>query len=150
MKQNGNDLRKKEYYIGLDVGTDSVGWAVSDKEYNIPKFKGNSMWGARLFDAANDASERRTARTARRRLSRRRARLDLLEELFAEEISKKDPNFFIRLHESNLWPEDREDSSYHYVLFNDPDYTDKDYLKQFPTIYHLRKELVENNHLRAM
>ena len=37
------------YYIGLDIGTDSVGWAVSDTEYNIPKFKGNSMWGIRLL-----------------------------------------------------------------------------------------------------
>ena len=36
------------YYIGLDVGTNSVGWAVTDPEYNVLRFKGNSMWGARL------------------------------------------------------------------------------------------------------
>ena len=32
---------KKEYYIGLDIGTDSIGWAVTDTEYNLLKFKGN-------------------------------------------------------------------------------------------------------------
>ena len=56
MKTNGNDARKGNYYIGLDVGTESVGWAVTDNEYNVKKFKGNAMWGARLFDEANDAS----------------------------------------------------------------------------------------------
>lgn len=29
-------------------------------------------------------------------------------------------------------------------VFNDDDYTDKDYFDQYPTIYHLRKELVES------
>ena len=144
MKTNGNDARKGNYYIGLDVGTESVGWAVTDNEYNVKKFKGNAMWGARLFDEANDASSRRTARTNRRRLNRRKQRLTLLEELLADELCKKDPNFFVRMRESNLWQEDRSDNSYHYVLFNDPDYTDKDYLKQFPTVYHLRSELIKN------
>ena len=31
------------YYIGLDIGTNSVGWAVTDPEYNVLRFKGNSM-----------------------------------------------------------------------------------------------------------
>ena len=43
------------YYIGLDVGTNSVGWAVTDPEYNVLRFKGNSMWGARLFEEAKPA-----------------------------------------------------------------------------------------------
>ena len=29
-------------------------------------------------------------------------------------------------------------------VFNDDDYTDKDYFDQYPTIYHLRKELIES------
>lgn len=40
---------QKEYYLGLDIGTDSVGWAVTDTDYRIPKFKGNAMWGIRLL-----------------------------------------------------------------------------------------------------
>ena len=26
-----------EYYIGFDIGTDSIGWAVTDLDYNIQK-----------------------------------------------------------------------------------------------------------------
>lgn len=145
MKQNGNDQRTGEYYIGLDVGTNSVGWALTDKDYKIQKFKGKDMWGARLFDDAKDASERRTARTARRRLDRRNQRLHLLELLFAEEIHKVDPDFFMRMHESFLQPEDRRDQTSIYSLFNDAEYTDKDYLKKYPTIYHLRSELIHSS-----
>lgn len=29
-----------KYYLGLDMGTDSVGWAVTDEHYNIVRAKG--------------------------------------------------------------------------------------------------------------
>ena len=29
-----------------------------------------------------------------------------------------------------------------YAIFNDKDYTDKDYYKDYPTIYHLRSKLM--------
>ena len=44
---------EKEYYLGLDIGTDSVGWAVTDPEYHVLRRKGKALWGVRLFDAAN-------------------------------------------------------------------------------------------------
>lgn len=145
MKTNGNNCKTADYYIGLDVGTNSVGWALADKEYRIQRFKGKDMWGARLFDEAKDASERRTARTARRRIARRNERLHLLELLFAKEITKTDPDFFIRLHESFLQQDDRTTQTDRFTLFNDPNYTDKDYLKAYPTIYHLRSDLIKNS-----
>ena len=66
MEEKETIRRNSPYYIGLDVGTNSVGWAVSDPEYNVLRFKGNSMWGARLFEEANPAADRRAARIARR------------------------------------------------------------------------------------
>lgn len=144
MKQNQNNLKQKDYYVGLDVGTQSVGWAVTSPEYDVLKFQGKSMWGARLFDEAETAEGRRTARTSRRRLARRNQRLVLLEELFAKEITKKDPNFFMRLHESGLVQEDRSNADDMNSLFNDPGFTDKDYAKKYPSVYHLRKDLIEN------
>ena len=48
-----------DYFLGLDIGTDSVGWAVTDMQYHILRRKGKSLWGVRLFDAANTAAERR-------------------------------------------------------------------------------------------
>ena len=41
---------EKEYYLGLDIGTDSIGWAVTDTNYKILKFNGNAMWGIRLMN----------------------------------------------------------------------------------------------------
>lgn len=51
-----------EYYLGLDIGTDSIGWAITDKEYGVQKLNGKSLWGVRLFDAAVPAQERRQFR----------------------------------------------------------------------------------------
>ncbi len=133
----------KNYYIGIDLGTDSCGWAVTDEHYNIKKFKGNAMWGVRLFDESKTAEERRAFRTSRRRLDRRGDRLAWLETIFADEIRKKDPNFFMRLKESQLHFEDKtgEDK---YSIFAD-DYTDKDFHTDYPTIYHLRRKLIESS-----
>ena len=84
------------------------------------------------------------ARGNRRRLERTKKRLELLEVLFNNEILKNDPSFFIRLHDSNLYQEDKTDKTCSYSLFNDSDFSDVDYLKKYPTIYHLRKELIES------
>lgn len=136
--------KRGDYYLGLDMGTDSVGWAVTDMDYRIPKFKGNAMWGVRLFDESNTAEERRLFRISRRRTQRRRERLDLLEMLFDGPVSTKDPAFFQRLRESDLYAEDKTINT-PFAVFADPDYTDTDYHRQFPTIYHLRNALLHED-----
>lgn len=139
---------EKNYYLGLDIGTGSVGWAVTDEIYQIPKVHGKALWGSRLFETASTAEERRINRTSRRRLRRRNQRVEWLQELFAEEINKKDPGFYRRMKESRYWAEDKLDEEgkrpeVPYSLFADKDYTDKEYYEQFPTIFHLRKWLME-------
>ena len=138
----------KNYFLGLDMGTGSVGWAVTNNKYEILKAHGKALWGVRLFESACTAEERRGYRTARRRLQRRNWRIDLLQSLFYEEINKIDEGFYLRMKESRYVPEDKKDikgccPDLPYALFVDKDYTDKDYHKQFPTIYHLRKWLME-------
>lgn len=135
---------KQPYYIGLDMGTSSVGWAVTDASYNVVKKHGKALWGVRLFEEAQTAADRRLHRTARRRIQRRKQRLALLQELFAKEICKVDPGFFIRLHESRLWQEDKSIDQPN-TLFNDEDFDDKAYHKAYPTIYHLRYALMTEN-----
>lgn len=153
-----NSNNSKKYYLGLDMGTDSCGWCVTDDKYNIIrshkktygpdgkliKREGCHLWGARLFGPAKTAKNRRLNRTARRRLARRRRRIILLRELFQPEMDKIDPNFFRRLDQSNLWNEDKDKELQmeHNFLFNDKDLTDKEYYKDFPTIYHLREAMV--------
>lgn len=141
--QYRKEKKMKDYYLGLDIGTDSVGWAVTDNEYKIPKFKGNSMWGIRLFEESQPADERRSYRSSRRRVMRKRERLELLEILFDEEISKKDISFYQRLKDSSLYAEDKGVEG-KYCIFNDEDFTDADFHKKYPTVYHLRKELIES------
>lgn len=134
----------KEYYIGLDIGTGSVGFAATDINYEVLKTHGKAEWGVRLFDTAQTAAERRFSRVNRRRIERRRQRILLLQELFAEEIAKIDPGFFSRLNDSFFYPEDKAEVQSN-TLFNDPAYKDADYHKQYPTIYHLRYDLMTNN-----
>ncbi len=131
----------KQIYLGLDVGTNSVGYAVTDQEYNLQRFRGADAWGSVIFDEASQSAERRGFRSARRRLERRKQRIRLLQEIFAEEIAKKDPRFYIRLSESYRWREETEDR---YIFFNDEEYTDAQYMKDYPTIHHLICELMEN------
>ena len=108
---------REEYYVGLDIGTNSVGWAVATPDYRIPKFRGHKMWGSRLFAEGKRAAERRQFRTNRRRLARRRDRLQILEELFAEEMAKVDNTFFMRLKESKFFLEDKTVKEKH-ILFS--------------------------------
>lgn len=137
---------QEDYFIGLDVGTDSVGWAASDTNYNLLKCNQKALWGVRLFDEAHSATERRSFRTSRRRLERSRQRLDWLQEIFSEEIAKKDPAFFQRLQASKYDAEDKETFSGRplgkHILFADTEYTDKDFFSDYPTIYHLRHALM--------
>ncbi|MFS9162320.1 type II CRISPR RNA-guided endonuclease Cas9 [Streptococcus oralis] len=146
-------MENKNYSIGLDIGTNSVGWAVITDDYKVPskkmKILGNTdkrfikknLIGALLFDEGTTAEDRRLKRTARRRYTRRKNRLRYLQEIFSQEISKVDSSFFHRLDDSFLVPEDKRGSKY-------PIFTtlaeEKEYHKNFPTIYHLRKQLADS------
>lgn len=133
----------EDYYLGIDLGTSSIGWAVTNEKYDILRFNKKFMWGTHLFDMGNTASERRIFRTSRRRLKRKKNRIELLQTLFSEEISKKDFGFFQRLKESQYFIEDKTIKNKN-TLFMDKNYTDQDYHMEYPTIYHLRKALIDN------
>ncbi|MDO4849472.1 MAG: type II CRISPR RNA-guided endonuclease Cas9 [Coriobacteriia bacterium] len=126
-----------EYSIGLDMGTGSVGWSVVDASGDLLHFKKQPTWGSRLFDSAQPASEARVHRGQRRRYVRRRWRLDLLQSLFQDEMSLVDAGFFERINHSRTIDGD--------PIFNGSDFTKAEYYDRFPTIYHLRKWLMETD-----
>lgn len=128
-----------KYNIGLDIGTSSVGWCVTDEENNIVKKSGKHLWGSRLFDEGQTAAETRTFRGTRRRTERRKNRIRYLRSMLLEDIEKVDENFIPRLQQSNLIKDDK--NQFKFNLFEDEDFIDEDYYKQYPTIYHLRKAL---------
>lgn len=88
-------MKKKteKIYLGLNVGTNSIGYAVTDEQYHLLKFNGNDAWGSIVFDAASSNEDRRNHRLARRNLDRRQQRIVWLQEIFAKEISKVDDRF---------------------------------------------------------
>ena len=133
-----------DYFVGLDLGSNSVGWAVTDPEYRLLKANQKSLWGIRLFDDAQTAAATRGFRTARRRHERRKQRIKWLQQLFDAEIAAVDPAFFLRLKESKFRLDDKQavEQVGRFALFNDPDFTDKEYHEKYPTIYHLRRALL--------
>ena len=137
---------KGDYYLGLDLGTNSVGWAVTDLEYNLLRAKGKDLWGVRLFDEAETAANRRSKRIARRRIERDKARKALLKEFFADEIEKVDPAFYMKMDESFFKLKDRSVKNQQpYSLFNDFDFTDKEFHDKYKTIFHLRSDLIHSD-----
>ena len=67
-------VSEKTYFLGLDIGTDSVGYAATDESYSLLKFHGEPVWGVSLFDAAALNTERRAFRTVCRSLVRPKQR----------------------------------------------------------------------------
>lgn len=139
-------VENKKYFIGLDIGTDSVGCAVTDTDYNILRKKKNLLWGVSLFDGAEQAAKRRGFRVARRAGNRKKQRVNLLQGLMAKSIIKVDPNFYIRLKESALYRDDKSIDTRH-SLFDDAVFDDAIYgrAEYGHTIHHLIKALMENN-----
>lgn len=133
-------MKNENYYVGLDIGTDSVGYAVTDERYELCKYKGEAMWGVTLFDPAELAAKRRSVRAARRRLDRRQQRVKMIEELFEEEILKIDKNFFTRRRSSYLYPESSEDKVRIFGGLEEQ----REYVKSYPTIHHLLLELMNS------
>ena len=132
-------MKNEDYYIGGDPGTGSFGWAVTDTEYNLLNLRGKDSFGAHLYNEGNTAKERRTIRTSKRRINRRKYRIYLLNQLLAEPINQIDKTFFLRLQESNLHVEDKS-SKIKYPLFGKKN-LEKTFYKKYPTIWDLRLAL---------
>ena len=135
--------KQKEYNIGLDIGTSSVGWSVVETNNQKIMRKGNkALWGVRLFEEAKTAESRRNQRSTRRRYDRRRERIKLLQEEFKNEIEKADKNFFQKLQESKYIESDKENKKV--ILSQEEKKELKTYQNKYKTIYHLRNELINN------
>lgn len=126
------------YNVGLDIGTNSVGYTIVDDNGKILQVKGKNGYGVRVFKEGATAAERRIFRTTHRRLKRRKWRLRLLQDFFEPYILPQDDGFFIRRKESNLVLNDRDEDTA--SLFNDR--SDRDFYQAYPTIYHLRQALM--------
>ena len=142
-----NIRNASNYTIGLDLGTGSVGWAVTDSNGELYTRNGKHTLGARLFPNAETAATTRIKRGQRRRYDRRRQRIDQLQNIFEDEMAGVDPDFFPRLRQSSLIESDRSEvfsADRRHALFNGSDFSEKEYYDQFPTIWHLRHFLASS------
>lgn len=80
MKNNEETLKKLR--LGLDIGTNSVGYALLDENNKLIKKNGHTFWGVRMFDEAETAKDRGSYRKSRRRLLRRKERMEILRSFF--------------------------------------------------------------------
>lgn len=136
-----NLAKKKNYNIGLDIGTTSVGWAVVETDNQKIMRKGDKyLWGVRLFEEALTAADRRAKRSIRRRYERRRNRIKLLREEFKLEINKIDSDFFKKLDETFYHKDDTFNKSIQ--ISKEEKALSDAYNKKFKTIYHLRNKLI--------
>ncbi|EHN59352.1 type II CRISPR RNA-guided endonuclease Cas9 [Oenococcus kitaharae] len=137
----------RDYSVGLDIGTSSVGWAAIDNKYHLIRAKSKNLIGVRLFDSAVTAEKRRGYRTTRRRLSRRHWRLRLLNDIFAGPLTDfGDENFLARLKYSWVHPQDQSNQAHFAAgLLFDSKEQDKDFYRKYPTIYHLRLALMNDD-----
>lgn len=145
---------KNDYTIGLDIGTNSVGYSVVTDDYKVISKKMNvfgntekksikkNFWGVRLFESGQTAQEARMKRTSRRRIARRKNRICYLQEIFQPEMNHLDNNFFYRLNESFLVADDAKYDKH--PIFGTLD-EEIHFHEQFPTIYHLRKYLADGD-----
>lgn len=145
------EKEQKNYKIGLDIGTNSVGWACVDDDNNICKKSGKYMWGSRLFDEAQSRKNRRLFRGSRRRLARRKQRLNELNILLGPEMNRVDPEFFNKMEESYLVKgEDKQDRVWSVQFFKNKKECKKLMYGAVDggtpirkTIYHLRCECMQ-------
>lgn len=97
-----------KYSLGLDIGTTSCGWSV----INLDKKRIEDL-GVRIFDGAENpkngqslATPRREKRSMRKRLHRRRIRLNFLKQFFIQQkiLNSKQIESLLAPHKNQLNP----------------------------------------------
>lgn len=146
------EKEQKKYKIGLDIGTNSVGWACVDENNDILQKDGKYLWGSRLFDEAQPRRGRRINRGARRRIARRKQRINELNRILKPKMDEIDSEFFNKMQESFFIKDDVENTrDWSCQFFKDKKevkklmyITDSEGLPIRKNIYHLRSECMQD------
>lgn len=131
-------VEQVKYSIGLDIGTNSVGFSAVKEDGSLIRVKGKDVIGVRLFNGGNTAVTRRLFRSSRRRLLRRKNRITLLRELIGDDVLLKDAYFFDKLDKASFHNEDLD------KVEKDNKFIKK-YSKDYETIYHLRNKIINTD-----
>lgn len=142
----------KDYFLGLSVSNGKIGYAAVDHNNDLVRVPANHRLGiskSKLalglanFEPGQPAQERRVFRTGRRGTSRTKMRVRYWKKIFEPEIVKEtgDDEFFERMEKSWMSPLDERKK----IPTGAAVKITEDTYKHFPTVYHLRKWLMETN-----
>ena len=120
------------YEIGLAVGQDAVGYAVIEKSGKLARFKGKSMWGISHTGIAEQVILCKSPALD--------DSIETLRKLFSDRLAVLDPDFLFRVR-SGAAAEDEFDGI---PSLMGQSFDKKTYLKSCPTIYHLRRQLLNS------
>lgn len=130
----------KNYTVGLDIGTNSVGFVAIDENMKILKYNDRFAFGSHEFVGAETAEATRLKRGGRRRYNRRKKRLQLVQEQFKEHMEHQ--NFFSEKESQHFW---RNSNEFENRTLSEVISKVRLKQKDYPTIYHLRHQLILSN-----
>ena len=134
------------YFVGLDIGTESVGWAVTDEGYAILKKNGHALWGVRQFRKRKRRKNAGYIALQGGDCSAGSRRLAMLRDIFAPEIAQVDLRSFSAWKRASFWSQTNAPSApllwdaIH--CFQISATATATITASFPSIYHLRKALI--------
>ena len=142
-----------KYTLGLDIGTNSVGWSAINEVSQVISYKDKKAWGVRLFDAGLTAENRRLKRGMRRRINRRKKRIEFLQELFQQEMDVRYPSFLFAINELETPRGVEQEENYKkkitanslpkilkMVAKTQSEY--RELILKYPTMFHLRYDII--------
>lgn len=130
----------KNYAIGLDIGTTSIGWVCLSDDYQVLQHNNRYAFGVHEFEEAQPASGRRLKRGTRRRYNRRKKRIQLLQQLFEEPVSKINSTFFTKDFSKHFW---RNNNQFEERTLSGTLRELSVNTRMYPTMYHLRYDLMQ-------
>lgn len=130
---------KTPYLIGMDIGTNSVGIAMTDKDYNVINVNGKRAMCSRKLGKAETATKRRAARGARIRIDRNQTRQSFVLDALIDIFENLNPNFATYIKESGLHENDRS-----VPLSESEKQRIRRINKEYPTIHHKIMACINN------
>ena len=126
------------YSVGVDTGNKVIGHACVEGN-KIVAYGNRSVWGVRHTELSTTDDKKKTPCAKKRQKKsgrylneRRKDRVKKIRGYFMNDILSKDQKFFERLRRSFYKDENRTS-----LLFDDSEYSDKEFHKEYPTIQHL-------------
>lgn len=132
---------KGNWILGIDPGTNSTGICTLKNNEGIYTV---DTYQSVLYPRADRCADRRSHRSSRNNHIRCQKRKNELNRIFKNEIRKVDKDFFIKFKQQSYRECDKLNRIQNFELFDYDDYSNKEFLKSYPTINHLIMDIIHD------